>query len=540
MSKIKNIGFAIWLSLAVNWYAEDGKNTSSVCLDAKNILTDTSISTHNLLINTQEVCEKIFQEINTNYAWILSKDEQRIVHAILNDPDFQKNLSKDLQESKNEWSTQNIIKGLIFMLIYGLAYAPTLWYLEKGEKSISALSFTWFAVASAWSAAMNWVVPGSLVYAETFILASIAVMLELKNRKNSHNISKNHTSDQELLHILTHSPDPIVIYDYQDAPIYWNKKIEEVSGYTFGEIQEYYKQHGEVMSLLYKWEEYTKVMKYLTTVKETGIWYDRVAFTLTTEWWEKITILWSNDIVHGKSLRRGRILENPEEILFEKNNTSRYIHTDFKTWAFKIEALENDLKEWNYLQQPKVVAYFDVDSFKSINDGYWHTTGDMILQEIVQCILKKIRPEDKIYRKWWDEFCIIYNSDFEWYNQIIKNLNEIRTTIANKEFLNDENEKIKVSLSMGVKIIDPKTNPFTLISITDVDKIMYFAKKLWDFSSLIPSSSTKKIVGKNKLCCMIYDENWRETHMQILWDSEDFTVPHEALEKSKEIRKNNF
>jgi diguanylate cyclase (GGDEF)-like protein len=47
---------------------------------------------------------------------------------------------------------------------------------------------------------------------------------------------------------------------------------------------------------------------------------------------------------------------------------------------------------------------FDVDRFKSINDTYGHSVGDMVLIEIGKCMRKTFRDKDIVLRLGGDEF----------------------------------------------------------------------------------------------------------------------------------------
>jgi diguanylate cyclase (GGDEF)-like protein len=51
-----------------------------------------------------------------------------------------------------------------------------------------------------------------------------------------------------------------------------------------------------------------------------------------------------------------------------------------------------------------VVAFFDVDHLKSINDAHGHVAGDRMLQQVVAAIRGAVRSFDLIIRYGGDEF----------------------------------------------------------------------------------------------------------------------------------------
>ena len=56
---------------------------------------------------------------------------------------------------------------------------------------------------------------------------------------------------------------------------------------------------------------------------------------------------------------------------------------------------------------PLVLALFDVDGFKAINDTYGHPTGDVVLRDVASAIRESVRQEDVVGRIGGDEFAVI-------------------------------------------------------------------------------------------------------------------------------------
>ena len=54
-----------------------------------------------------------------------------------------------------------------------------------------------------------------------------------------------------------------------------------------------------------------------------------------------------------------------------------------------------------------LVAYLDIDHFKSVNDEHGHQIGDMVLQKLGQILRDNIRPSDQVFRFGGEEFVLI-------------------------------------------------------------------------------------------------------------------------------------
>lgn len=121
---------------------------------------------------------------------------------------------------------------------------------------------------------LNGLVPGSLVYFESFVLAFMSVAIDKYNAK--HEIPKEEIFEK----IYDDIPGPVVKYDIHGYPLVWNKKMEEETGYTKQEIREFYYNEKKrlasfkeewpfiIMHRLYNGENLDKVVRYLSLVMQ--------------------------------------------------------------------------------------------------------------------------------------------------------------------------------------------------------------------------------------------------------------------------------
>ena len=119
-----------------------------------------------------------------------------------------------------------------------------------------------------------------------------------------------------------------------------------------------------------------------------------------------------------------------------------------------------------------VMLMCDIDYFKNINDTHGHDAGDLVIQEVANCIRKNLRKEDVAIR-WGGEEFLIFLSDININNGYIvaEKLRESieRMTIYYKDIA------LQVTLSVGIAIIND--NAPLEEAIRHADNAMYVAKK---------------------------------------------------------------
>jgi len=98
-----------------------------------------------------------------------------------------------------------------------------------------------------------------------------------------------------------------------------------------------------------------------------------------------------------------------QRLLLERERiTSR---TDFLTGALNRRALYElssaEIQRAKRHDRPFTITYFDVDDFKTINDGFGHAVGDEVLRHIVEIARQHLRETDSIARLGGDEFAFM-------------------------------------------------------------------------------------------------------------------------------------
>ena len=91
----------------------------------------------------------------------------------------------------------------------------------------------------------------------------------------------------------------------------------------------------------------------------------------------------------------------------------------------------------------KVLALFDIDDFKKINDTYGHITGDYILKRVAEITVNTLK-DDFVCRYGGEEFVIVLDKD-----NYLDKLENLRKSIEQETF-EYENHKHKITITVGV------------------------------------------------------------------------------------------
>ena len=134
---------------------------------------------------------------------------------------------------------------------------------------------------------------------------------------------------------------------------------------------------------------------------------------------------------------------------------------------YGLELIQRQIKLAKRSQSPFLLAFFDIDNLKTINDRYGHLEGDAVLTQVANLFKKNLREVDILCRMGGDEFLLAFP------DSSLKDVDSIKKRIY--AALSDLNEKIKtnanynIQLSMGFAeyLPDKPKELDELISIAD-------------------------------------------------------------------------
>lgn len=137
--------------------------------------------------------------------------------------------------------------------------------------------------------------------------------------------------------------------------------------------------------------------------------------------------------------------------------------------------LESKWAEGRRLGVKVGLIMFDIDHFKQYNDNYGHSAGDLVLVRVARALMKSLhRQTDRVYRYGGEEFTLIqFDTDLEQLNQTAELL---RQCIYNLNIIHEYSTHQKISISVGVALIDYKGDDSESVLLEMADKELYKAK----------------------------------------------------------------
>ena len=117
---------------------------------------------------------------------------------------------------------------------------------------------------------------------------------------------------------------------------------------------------------------------------------------------------------------------------------------DYKYFSLK---LKSEVRDAIQKKRNIVLALYDVDYFKNVNDTYGHEFGNKVLREIAKIMKENSRRFDTIARYGGEEFAILMpNIEI---NDAVKQIERIREKINKMRFA-ESGDKLQVTISAGI------------------------------------------------------------------------------------------
>ena len=116
----------------------------------------------------------------------------------------------------------------------------------------------------------------------------------------------------------------------------------------------------------------------------------------------------------------------------------------------------------------------DIDFFKKFNDTYGHQSGDAVLKQVANILKRNSRTSDIVCRYGGEEMAIILTNTNK--EEAIITANKVCLAVRNNKFTLANNEKVNVTISVGVATVgDNGEKPQEIIEYSD--KCLYIAKE---------------------------------------------------------------
>jgi diguanylate cyclase (GGDEF)-like protein/PAS domain S-box-containing protein len=270
------------------------------------------------------------------------------------------------------------------------------------------------------------------------------IFAELYTRQLGMAISRKQAED-ELAHeknladaIFYSAPGMIYLYDNRERLVRWNKKHEDLTGYSSKELSK--------MSVMDWFEGDRKSYKAIREGigKAISEGFSECEGDLRKKDGSTVPMYFtiSSLILNGKQYFTGVGIDITERKKKEKEILYLSYH-DHLTGLYNRRFYEEELKRLDTKRNiPMTIVMGDVNGLKLINDSFGHTMGDELIKKVAQAITKACRTDDIIARLSGDEFVIILpKTDAASATRIIKRI--INLSVSEKV------GSIDISISFG-------------------------------------------------------------------------------------------
>lgn len=139
-------------------------------------------------------------------------------------------------------------------------------------------------------------------------------------------------------------------------------------------------------------------------------------------------------------------------------------------WAFDTQ-LEIHYKQWQKESGNLVIAFFDIDHFKKINDTHGHKVGDQVLKAVASILKQDIGEIGFLARYGGEEFVAIFTKKTS--HEVFTLVEKLRQNIASKKFKSSA-DTLRLTLSCGVA--EYKKGDVLDAAVVAADQALYQAK----------------------------------------------------------------
>ncbi len=261
----------------------------------------------------------------------------------------------------------------------------------------------------------------------SYLAVNQALQIAIDSNKKRDQIEQD---KRKFESIVEQSPQSIFITDLDGKFKYVNPKFTELMGYSADEV------YGKTPQILkteftppefykYLWEKITDgekwVGEFVNRCKDESVIYvSAVIAPLTDTSGEKTHYLaFEDDITSRKELvveiseldkqletKSGELTQLIEQI-HEQSLRDRL--TGLYNRVYLSEILPREILRSVRARNHLILLVIDVDHFRSINDKYGHSTGDLVLQSIANNITGSMERNDLAFRYGGDEFALIFS-----------------------------------------------------------------------------------------------------------------------------------
>ena len=280
-------------------------------------------------------------------------------------------------------------------------------------------------------------------------------------------------SRQEFASLFQSNPEATVYTDEKGNIIDLNSKFTELFGYTLEEIKGKNIDSGLIQPQ-HKLQEARRLTE--EGKKEQNVNIETIRKKKDGALFP-VYISGSPVIIDGKQkgiiaayydiTERKKIEKQLEEMVRIDSLTGCYSR------KYGLELLDRQIKLSQRNKTHLLLAFLDIDNFKTINDTFGHDEGDDVLKEVVRLFKSTLREVDIICRMGGDEFLLVFPESSLGDVRLIRNRLEEKLHQLNCKI----EKNYQIQFSIGFSEYDPKKPKSLDKLIAIADQQMYKEKK---------------------------------------------------------------
>ncbi len=135
--------------------------------------------------------------------------------------------------------------------------------------------------------------------------------------------------------------------------------------------------------------------------------------------------------------------------------------------------LADEVERADRYHHPVSVAFIDLDHFKQVNDTRGHSVGSLVLREVGEVLLSRVRNTDRAVRYGGDEFVIVMPETDK--AGAVALGDRVRRAVAERAFSERDGTTVRITASVGIATYpDDARDAVALLGAAD--RAMYAAK----------------------------------------------------------------
>jgi len=295
------------------------------------------------------------------------------------------------------------------------------------------------------------------------IAGIVCIIKDITERKKTEEaLLKSH---QEFISLFQSNPEATVYADEKGNILNINTRFTELFGYTFEEIRGKNIDTGLIHSpdKISEGQELTK----------RGLNKEHFGFETIRKKKDgtlfPVYISGSSVIINGK--HKGMIATYYD--ITERKETEKQLEklsridslTGCYNRRYGLELLDRQIKLSQRNKTPLLLAFLDIDKFKTINDTFGHEEGDRVLKEVTGLFKSTLREVDIICRMGGDEFLLIFPDTSLQEASLIRDRIKEELIKLNRKIKKDYN--IQFSIGFSEYVPDKPKSLDELIAIAD-------------------------------------------------------------------------